>query len=320
MCYSVIDLFSGCGGFSLGFQQAGFKIILAIDINPIVIKTIKLNNPEIPTLNADIKTIHSLEIKKMINCDPDIIIASPPCEPYTVANRHRKKDPFMRLYDDPVGQLVLHAIRIIGDLQPRFFVMENVPQLKDGLLKESLIHEFDRVGFSNIYFNMLHAERYGTPSKRTRLFISNVKIKPKKTSFIKNLKISDVLNLFPEPDSIHNIPNHELTPISKKKDKKLKRLRSGDSIIYYRSAKDEMNTNWRKLHGKNICPTIIGHSRYVHPTKKRLLTVREHAKLMGFPDSYLFYGGLSNQYNQIGEAVPVPLSNAIANCFLDHLF
>ena len=320
MTIGVLDLFCGCGGYSLGFIQAGCKILLAVDKDPITLQTYEINNPNVPILNADIRTLHSQDILEKIETKPDIIIASPPCESYTNANRYRKKDPFMRLYDDPMGQLVLHAIRIISDLEPKIFVIENVPQVAEGVLKDCLIREFERVGIPQVFFNKLRAEYYGTPSKRARLFISNVKIRMKKQSRAKDLKLLDMIRDLPPPNSIHDYKNHELTQISGKRGKKIQRLKRGSSLIYYRSARNKMNTNWKKLQGNQVCPTIIGHSRYVHPIENRLLTVREHARLMGYPDDYEFSGGTSNQYNQIGESVPVPLSNAIANFCLTNLF
>ena len=320
MTIGVLDLFCGCGGYSLGFIQAGCKILLAVDRDPITLQTYEKNNPHVPILNTDIRNLHSQDILEKIGTKPDIIIASPPCESYTNANRYRKKDPFMRLYDDPMGQLVLHAIRIISDLEPKIFVIENVPQVAEGVLKDCLIREFERVGIPQVFFNKLRAEYYGTPSKRARLFISNLKIRMKKQSRAKDLKLLDMIKDLPPPNSIHDYKNHELTQISGKRGKKIQRLKRGSSLIYYRSARNKMNTNWKKLQGNQVCPTIIGHSRYVHPTENRLLTVREHARLMGYPDDYEFSGGTSNQYNQIGESVPVPLSNAIANFCLKNLF
>jgi len=320
MTIGVVDLFCGCGGYSLGFIQAGCKILLAVDIDPDTLRTYNQNNPGIPIFNTDIRDLHAQDILNKIKTKPDIIIASPPCESYTNANRYRKKDPFMRLYDDPMGQLVLHTIRIIGDLEPRVFVIENVPQVAVGVLKECLVHEFERVGISPVYFNKFQAQNYGTPSKRARLFISNVKIRMKKQSRERDLKLLDIIGDLPPPESIHDYKNHELTQISKKREKKIQRLRRGSSLIHYRSARNKMNTNWKRLQGNQVCPTIIGHSRYIHPTEKRLLTVREHARLMGYPDDFEFFGGPSNQYNQIGESVPVPLSNAIANFCLKNLF
>ncbi len=320
MSISVVDLFCGCGGYSLGFIQAGCKISLAVDIDPNALNTYQNNNQNVCVLNTDIKNLHSEEILTKIGKKPDMVIASPPCESYTNANRYRKKDPFMRLYDDPMGQLVLHAIRIISDLEPKIFVMENVPQVAEGILKECLIYEFERMGISKVYFNKLRAEDHGTPSKRARLFISNLKLQIKRSSYMGDLNLLDMIQDLPDPGSIHEYKNHELTPISIKKDKKIRNLRRGSSLIFYRSAQNTMNTNWKKLQGNEICPTIIGHSRYIHPREKRLLTVREHARLMGYPDDYEFFGGISNQYNQIGESVPVPLSNAIANYCLENLF
>jgi len=101
--FSFIDLFSGAGGFSLGFAQEGFRDLLAIEIDNSATQTYSFNFPDTPIMKADIRTIHSLQIESKISETPDVILASPPCEPFTSANTARQKDPFDRFYKDPEG-------------------------------------------------------------------------------------------------------------------------------------------------------------------------------------------------------------------------
>ncbi len=309
MSLRVLDLFCGAGGFAAGFEQAGYEIVAAVDQLYEASVTYSHNFPGTIFLNEDIHQLHSLDILEKIGSAPDVIIASPPCEPYTSANTYRQKEPLARLYDDEVGQLVLDAIRLIGDLHPELFIVENVPELLSGELQWALEREFKQVGYDKIYFNNLFAEDFNTPSRRKRIFISNLKLYPKKQPC--ESVVQDILTL-PEPTAFHDILNHEWCPISPKKLKKVRKLKPGHALVYYQSATRQTYTNWIRLKPNEIAPTVIGHSRFIHPSEDRVLTVRENARLMGFPDTHYFYGGFDMQYDQVGEAVPVPLATAIA--------
>ncbi len=316
MTPKILDLFCGAGGFAAGFKQEGFEIVAGIDQSYYAFLTYQHNFPHSIFINEDIRELHALDILEKIGDIPDVIIASPPCEPYTSANTFRQKDPLARLYIDEVGQLVLDAIRIIGDLHSPIFVLENVPDLLAGELKWALTREFQRVGYEQIHFNVLRAEDYGTPSRRRRLFISNIKIKPERRPT--ELRVQDILTL-PSPTAFHDVPNHQWCPISPKKFKKIRRLKPGSALVFYQSATKKTYTNWVRLKPNELAPTVIGHSRFIHPFEDRVLTVRENARLMGFPDSHRFFGGLDVQYDQVGEAVPVPLAAAIAHSCLEKI-
>ncbi|NVM55234.1 MAG: DNA cytosine methyltransferase [Candidatus Helarchaeota archaeon] len=316
MAGQILDLFCGAGGFAAGFQAVGFKIVAAVDQSYNAFLTYHHNFPEALLFNEDIHELHAIDIYDRMGISPDVIIASPPCEAYTSANTYRQKEPLKRLYDDERGRLVLDAIRIIGDLRPKLFLVENVPELLSGELKWALRREFKQVDYEQIYFNMLFAEDYGTPSKRKRLFISNIKIAPKKQR--NGSTVQEVLNL-PSPTSFHDIPNHEWCSISPKKLKKIGKLKPGNALVFYQSATRKTYTNWVRLVPNKIAPTVIGHSRFIHPFEDRVLTVRENARLMGFSDQHLFFGGLESQYDQVGEAVPVPLAITIAKYCQKHI-
>jgi DNA (cytosine-5)-methyltransferase 1 len=314
---TILDLFCGAGGFAAGFQTTGgFEIIGAIDSGYEVSLTYQHNFPNAIFLNEDIHELHSQDILEKIKTVPDVIIASPPCEPYTSANTRRQKDPLTRLYDDEVGWLVLDTIRIIGDIHPDLFVVENVPELMSGELKWALQREFKRVGYDDVHFNVLLAEEYGTPSTRTRLFMSNIRIEPIRLKHQNT--VQRVLNL-PEPTAFHDFLNHQYYSISPKKTKKMRNLKPGNAMVYFRSATLKTYTNWVRLNPTELAPTVIGHSRFIHPFEDRVLSVRENARLMGFPDNFEFFGGIDAQYDMVGEAVPPPLSSAIAKYCLKWL-
>ncbi|ABM80972.1 Site-specific DNA methylase [Hyperthermus butylicus DSM 5456] len=302
----LVDLFSGAGGFAEGFRRAGFRILLGVDNNPAAIRSFKANFPEAVALAMDIQEVTGKLIESLVG-PVDVVIGSPPCEPYTGANPRRMKDPIDRLYRDPAGQLVLHFARIVGELKPKVFVMENVPAIMD--VKDELEKIFREAGYNRIYFNLLKAEDYGTPSHRLRVFISNIRIKPRPHR--RRITVAEALRGLPEPGA-EIVLNHEPPSMSPRKVKRIARLRWGQALIYYEGAEGKRLPNLIRLDPRRHAPTVLGSSRFIHPYEDRFLTVREQARLMGFPDNHVFLGGRDEQYNQVGEAVPVPLAEAIA--------
>ncbi len=308
--YRVADLFCGAGGFSRGFKEAGFIISIGIDNLPAAARTYKYNFPEAIVLCEDVKTVTGREILDAAGVDSiEVVIGSPPCEPYTAANPRRMPNPLDRLYKDPIGRLVLEFTRIVGEIRPKVWVMENVPGLIENGLKDAIRREFRRVGYKEVYFNVLRAEDYGTPSRRTRVFVSNIPIRPPKHRARINVK--HALENLPPPNN-NFPPNHSPPPMSHKKEKKIRKLRRGQALIYYEGYGGRRLPNLIRLDPNRLAPTVLGSSRFVHPFEDRFLTVREQARLMGYPDNHVFLGGRDEQYNMVGESVPVPLSRAIA--------
>jgi DNA (cytosine-5)-methyltransferase 1 len=305
----VLDLFCGAGGISLGFKQANYEIVCGLDNFEPVLRTFSYNFSSSHVILEDIKKVSSKRIKEEVG-DVDVIIGGPPCEAFTLASSKIQKDPLDRLYSDPRGQLVLHFIRLVGDLKPIFFVMENVKGILIPQIKEAIIREFKRVGYDRIYFNVLHAEDYGNPSIRTRVFVSNLKILPEK-SIIKRT-VWDAIGDLPSPYSIHDIPNHDPVPISERKLRKILRLKKGYSLVSFMGADNRMKENYIRLKFNSLAPTVMGKSRFIHPVENRILTVRENARLMSFPDDFIFFGGREVQFDQVGEAVPPILAKSIA--------
>ncbi len=315
MKFYVVDLFCGAGGFSRGFRDVGFLVKLGIDIDYNCVRTFSLNFPESIVIHGDIRNITGLDMVRIVGRRPDVVIGGSPCEPFTAVNPRRMDDPLDRLYVDELGQLTLHFIRIVGELQPRVFILENVPELAEEPLRSAIIEEFSRVGYSKVYFNILRAEHYGTPSIRRRLFISNIELRPKKIGKI--VTVWDAIRDLPPPDS-SDIPNHEYVHVSLRKSKRMYKLRIGDSLYRFKGH-EGIFQNYIKLRPDKPAPTVMGCSRFIHPFENRLLTVREQARLQGFPDDHIFLGPKDAQFNQVGEAVPVPLARAIAKYVKEYL-
>lgn len=302
---TIWDLFSGAGGFSRGFEQAGFRISVAVENFKPMIKAYKANFPQVHLVGADIKKVNVKELVEEFG-RPLIIIGGPPCEPFTKANPKRKKNPRDRLYEDGLGRLVLHFIRFVSQAEPEVYVLENVPDIKD--VFPFIKQEFDACGYE-AKLKILYAQSYGVPSRRARAFISNVKLRPKKEKG--KICVWDAINDLPDPRIESGIENHVYIKISKRRLEKIKRLKWGQALFRFKG-QGFVGKNWIRLHPYRLAPTIHGSSRFIHPFDHRLLTVREQARLMGFPDDHVFRGSIRMQFEQVGEAVPPPLARAIA--------
>lgn len=306
--YTFFDLFAGAGGFSSGFVKTGFRDLCAIEINETHARTYKYNNKSVYIFRRDIRNVHSIDIINKIKKQPTVILASPPCEPFTSANKKRRKTPWDRFFKDPGGDLIFEAIRIIGDLEPAYFIIENVVPLINGEGKSIIKDELEQIGYNKVYFNVIEASQHGCPSRRNRVYISNTSLNLKRK---KPPTVEEAIGDLPEVNELHNIKNHVHIPFPNRVLKRAHKLSAGQSAVYFRGAKTE-KTNWMKLPKDSVVPTVMGKSRFIHYEKNRPLTVREHARLMGFDDSYFFSGRIDQQYNQVGEAVSPIISRLIA--------
>lgn len=299
---TVLDLFAGGGGFSWGFQQAGFDVARAVENFRPKAETYRENFPKVDLWVRD--------VQDTVIRDPyDVVIGGPPCEPFTTANARRQAAPLDRLYKDKIGSLLLQFIRIVGDVRPRVFLMENVVQAVEGPLLGELRRHFGEHGFPRLYVHELLAENAGTPSHRRRVFLSNVELKPPPAR-AGPIPVRQALEGLPPPGP--QVPNHDPHPLTADKRQRLARLRPGQAVFGYEAATGKRHQIWLRLAAGELAPTVLGQSRFVHPTEDRLLTVREHARLMGYPDTFRFRGGRDVQYDAVGESVPPPLALALA--------
>lgn len=314
MDMELVDLFCGGGGSSTGYHAAGFKTTFAVDKEYHCINTFNANHGNVAR-QLDISELRSEVISKQIKNKPTLVTASPPCEPYTSANENRIKDPIMRMFDDPIGRLMIHAIRLIADLEPEFYTIENVAGILQGENKSLLKEEFNRVGLGDPVFNVIEAADWGIPSHRLRVIISNKKLTvpnlPRKT-------VMDAIGDLPEPNYPHEFEDHITIPVPKKHQKKLVTLPQGEGLVYFRGA-NKQYVNYKRLYPNEPAPVVMGKSSFFHPFEDRLLTPREHARLMTFPDDYKFIGGTTQVYDIIGEAVPPYLTQQIGEQFISKM-
>lgn len=318
----VLDLFSGAGGFSSGFISNFDATHLAVDIDPSALLTFSENCPGAITLQRDIGATHSVEILNELGSKPDIIIASPPCEEFSRANPDSDTPAAERIYGTGTARLLLDTIRVIGDLTPSVFLIENVAALLHRGGSEIVRKEFERVGIDNVWFNMVRAHQHGNPSKRLRVFIGNVKfnlprgIPPQVMEAIGDLPFLGIDALFAPSD---HVANHDLHSLTEGWLKTIRRTRWRHGAKHFRASKTRTMPNWVRLAPDQVSTSIIGLSRYIHPFEDRLLTVREHARLMSYPDTFVFKGPTDRQYNQVGESVPPLISHLIAEEVQKHL-
>ncbi len=165
-----IDLFAGAGGLSLGFEQAGFSIAAAIEIDPIHCATHQYNFPDCKTICASVADLCGDEIRALAGlkeCDIDVVFGGAPCQGFSLMGK--------RAMDDPRNQLVFHFVRLVKELQPKYCVFENVKGLTVGKHKQFLDEIIQALGAAGYQvladYRVLNAADYGVPQDRRRLFL-----------------------------------------------------------------------------------------------------------------------------------------------------
>lgn len=346
---SYVDLFCGCGGFSLGFKQEGFVHLGGIDIDGAACASYATNIGQV--MHADITDLHPGTFRERVGSRPDIVLASPPCEGFSEANEQRRGDRYDRLYEFP-GSLTITAIDWICDLDPRVgFIIENVPAMGEGELRDLITTEFRRIGYGKVFFNMIRAETAGSASRRPRLFISNLPFaEPLEVPACNRIfpgagkapveldddagagegpavddgtggagdpwhgtvTVMDAIGDLPDPTSIHEFDDHALLGSIGKKESSIRGLRWGDSLVSFAAAGEKNKNTWIRLHPFRPAPIVMGKSIFVHPFDDRQLTIRETARLQGFPDTFRLSGNVYERRNQVGEAVCPLVSRYLA--------
>jgi DNA (cytosine-5)-methyltransferase 1 len=326
---NLISLFSGAGGMDLGFEKAGFNIVVANEYDKTIWETYE-NNHKAPLIKDDIRQVKSEDLP-----DADGIIGGPPCQSWSEAGA-------LRGIEDDRGKLFYEYIRVLRDKQPKFFVAENVRGMmakRHSEAVQNIIHYFETAGLGyNVYIDMLNANDFNVPQDRHRVFY---------VGFRKDLGITDFK--FPQPqkykpvlkDAIWDLKDNALPALDKNKT-------NGDACKvcnheYFIGAfspifmsRNRVRT-WEEpsftiqasgrqapLHpqapvmvkvGKNLHKFVEG-SEHLY----RRLSVRECARIQTFPDNFKFYyTRLNDGYKMIGNAVPVNLAYAVAKQVMKYL-
>ncbi|WP_414550252.1 DNA cytosine methyltransferase [Anabaena sp. CCY 0017] len=166
----AVDLFAGAGGMTLGFEQAGFDVLASVEIDPIHCATHEFNFPFWSILCKSVEEITSQEIRQnsaIGDREIDVVFGGPPCQGFSLIGK--------RSFEDPRNSLVFHYIKLVLELSPKFFVMENVKGMTAGKHKEliaEIIHKFEINGYKvRQKYQVLNAAHFGVPQNRERLFI-----------------------------------------------------------------------------------------------------------------------------------------------------
>lgn len=300
---TVISTFAGCGGSSLGYKKAGYKELLAIDFNKNAVETFKLNFPEVPVWERDITKVSADEILKFCKIkkgELDILDGSPPCQGFSTAGKRNVNDSRNILFEQ--------FIRLINDLQPKVFIMENVSGMVKGKMKGmfiEIINQLKSLNY-NVKCKLLNAKFYEVPQSRERLFFIGIRkdlnIEP---SFpIPNKKVITVKEAF--KDVSDGLSDGEFTGERLELAKRIKQNKDGD--IDNKGS----SFNLKRLAWNNVSRTIIkqigkSNSLYggglIHPVLNRHLTISELKRLSSFPDNFIFIGKFQEQWARIGNAV-----------------
>ena len=340
----VLDLFSGCGGLSLGFKLAGFKIEGAIDHDIDSIETFKRNFGNGKFFVKDINKKNKEFIKKNFK-NIDIIIGGPPCQGFSNANRWHKN------YSDPRNLLFLKFIEFVKVIKPKMVLIENV----SGILSRSkgeIIHNIKEIlnkGGYKIDYKLLNASEFGVPQIRKRVFIVGNRLSS--IDFFENLKkqkkvtvkdaISELYSLEKKKEKKLNgklendyikylrkknsiVLNHDIVYPAKSTIEKIKHVEQGENWqsipvkLFKNNRNNRHSSAFKRLKEDDFSVTIDtgnAHSNYFHPIFNRIPTPREAARIQSFTDNFEFIGSRTSQYRQIGNAVPPLLAKEIAKNF-----
>ncbi len=321
---TVVDLFAGAGGFTLGFVQAGFVPVFAVEFDKAAAETYEANfGPH--CVSKDINDIKEFPAA-------DIIIGGPPCQGFSNLGSH--------IANDPRNQLWRHYVRAVEQTHPRVFVVENVPPLLNSEEGQELIRETRALGYE-VEGRILIAANYGAPQIRKRtiiigsrvgpvIFPEQTNINPDKRD-LQTRHLPDWINVrhaigdLPfEPTGYSLHIGRNPTPKSIKRYKHIppggnrwdlprdlmpecwKKKLKGGTDLFGRLRWDEPSVTIRTEFFKPE------KGRYLHPEANRPITHREAARIQCFPDDFTFRGSKTAIAKQIGNAVPVKFAYAIA--------
>lgn len=338
-----ISLFSGGMGLDIGLMMAGIEIKIGQDVDPSCIQTIRANGHE--GIAGDIRDISSQEILERIGMkagEPFLICGGPPCQPFSTAGKRLG-------INDPRGSLFKDFVRMIGEIRPRFFVMENVKGLMSSNLKDEngqntdvkvldvILEEFHKLNYSTVY-GILDAVNYGVPQFRERFVL------------IGSRDGEEIFLPAPTHFRVHQNPDYRWVTLGNT----IRDLedQAGECAAFSESRLEFLRMvpeggNWkdlprevveramggaftsgggkvgfyRRLSYAQPSPTVVTSpvqkaTMMCHPTKDRPLSVAEYARIQQFPDDWIFMGSMVDKYRQIGNAVPVGLAKAIGQMLI----
>ena len=315
---NYVDLFAGAGGFSLGFEKAGFKNLFAIEFDETIAKTYKRNFPNNNMIIADIKAVDNKTLKKLVNNkEVDIVVGGPPCQGFSLAGNIGRT-----FVEDERNSLFKEFLRVVDILKPKMFIMENVSRMKSHNKGKTILeikNAFENIGYK-VDYQVLQASNYNVPQNRSRIFI--VGTRELKFNFpTPSSKIITVKEAIDDLPPLKNgekstIPNHFAMKHSEQMLKKMSYITDGgnrEMIPESIRPKSGDIRKYIKYDSTKPSVTVTGDMRKIfHYSQNRALSPRELARLQSFPDDFIFEGNSISIQQQIGNAVPPNLAYEIA--------
>lgn len=324
---NLISLFSGCGGLDLGFERAGFDIPVANEFDKTIWETFKTNHPKTNLIEGDIRQITKADIVPFIRGEVDGIIGGPPCQSWSEAGA-------LKGIEDARGQLFFDYIRILTEFKPKFFLAENVSGMlanRHSEAVQNILKLFEEAGY-DVSLTLVNAKNYGVAEERKRVFYIGFRKdlhvdfefpKGSTEDDEKKITLRDIIwdlqdTAVPSgPKNHHNpeaINNNEYftgaySPIFMSRN----RVKGWDEQAFTVQASGrqcQLHPQAPKMvkFDKNDCRFVEGKEHLY-----RRMTIREVARVQGFPDDFKFiYEDTNNAYKMIGNAVPVNLAYEIA--------
>lgn len=355
--FTCVDLFSGAGGLSRGFYDAGYDVVLGVDFDEAALKTFKENHGSAEAMKLDLFNHDNIDVivdfldKQKIVLD--VLVGGPPCQGFSIAGPRDMNDKRNSLY--------LAMVKLAERLKPQAVVLENVPgmlQTNGGIGAKRIIQDFKVIGY-NMVPKLLYAPDYGIPQIRKRVFFVGLRDGEREFEFPEPIvdkehyvtceeAIGDLASLQTKDGEIiygDNIQEYAIEAITEYQ----KIMRKNSSKVYnhigsipiektkkmislvpegknYRALPEEYKGLYKyhealtRYHSKKPSLTInTGHRSHFHYKWNRIPTVRESARLQSFPDDFIFYGNKSQQYRQVGNAVPPMLGQVVAEALLPYL-
>lgn len=339
-----IDLFAGAGGLTQGARMAGIDVRFAVENDIFAAKAFQINHPNVKMIVEDIRDVEgeSFEIDKT---NTTILFGGPPCQGYSTSNQKT------RSINNPKNWLFQEFARIAQDIEPDWIVLENVKGLietEKGYFEETIRTSFEKLSYTCTEF-ISSAADYGVPQRRNRFFLIGSRdglkptLPPKKSG-----RLVTVGEAFSDLPSLINGAAVDLLPYKRPAESEYAKLLRGTLNVCtghlvshnaqfvierypfipqggnWANIPDELMKNYKD---KSRCHTgiykrlredepamTVGNYRksmIIHPWENRGLSVREAARLQSFPDSYLFFGSIGYQQQQVGNAVPPLLAKAV---------
>lgn len=352
--YNAISLFSGAMGLDLGIEAAGFDIKVCVEMDHWAAETIRINT-SIPVIERDINDVSSEDILKISGLKKgniDLVVGGPPCQAFSTAGKQRG-------FSDIRGGCIIQFIRVVSDLKPKYFILENVRgilsaklnavpeaykeydsiKMESGSVLKLVLNEFNKLGYS-ISYALLNAANYGVPEKRERVVMighlgDRVPIPAPTHSESGAFGTKKWVSL---RDSIGDLQGKPMRyiPLRSRMEKYMKLIGEGENWTKLDPAvaKEAMGKAYvlsggktgflRRLSFDEPAPTLVTSptmpaTQLCHPKELRPLSVEEYARIQQFPDTWIFEGRIESIYKQIGNAVPVGLGKAVGNQIIRHI-